>query len=120
MEDIKDLLTCKLCNKILSGTPIVLSCCDANICGFHLEDQLKKSTQNNNKRKLFKCDLCNITHNMKNKRFASNKVVEELLLRKFEEFKYGKVHEEAKQACNNLKSFICCLCSSLKPSLLIV
>ena len=84
MEGIKELLTCKLCKKYLIGTPIVLSCCDATICGFHLEDQLNKSTQNNNKRKLFKCDLCNITHDMKNKRFASNKVVEVLLLRKFE------------------------------------
>jgi hypothetical protein len=53
MEDIKDLLTCKLCNKILSGTPIVLSCCDATICGFHLDDQLNQNTQNQWQKKIF-------------------------------------------------------------------
>ena len=52
MEGIKDLLTCKFCNKILSGTPIVLSCCDATICGFHLDDQLNQNTQIDGKRKL--------------------------------------------------------------------
>jgi hypothetical protein len=104
MDSIKELLTCKLCKKYLIGTPIALSCCDATICGFHFDDQLNKNKKIKGKRKMFKCDLCNSSHDMKNKRFPSNKLAEELILRKFEEFKYGKVHEEAKQACNNMKS----------------
>jgi hypothetical protein len=56
------------------------------------------------KENILNADLCDDSHDMENKRFVSNKLAEKLLQRKFEEFKYGKVHEEAKIACNNFKA----------------
>ena len=76
MNKFQDLLKCAMCNQTFTGAPIVLECCNVNICEHHIED----NSTTNRKRKLFTCSLCEAPHDMtNNKKFALNKTIEKLL-----------------------------------------
>ena len=76
MNAIEDLLKCAICNQTFEGTPIILSCCESNVCPHHVEE---KDDEASNKRNLFTCVLCEKTHEMENsKKFATNKTIEKL------------------------------------------
>ena len=75
-----DLLQCKMCNNQLKGTPIILSCCGETICQRHVDDENRERCENNNINS-FTCDFCNHVHDMSNKRFVTNKMVENILRR---------------------------------------
>ena len=76
MNKLQDMLKCAMCNQTFTSAPIVLDCCNVNICEHHIED----NSTTNRKRKLFTCSLCEAPHDMtNNKKFALNKTIEKLL-----------------------------------------
>ena len=104
MESLIGVLTCQLCNQTFSGTPIVLSCCDATICRSHIKNvtdtiEVTNSTNPNT----YECELCLFSHDMNNKRFATNKVVEKLLKMKLDKLKFGEIFEKAGEECDQLE-----------------
>jgi hypothetical protein len=97
MEHLSTILDCEYCDELLNGRPVVLSCCGATICSEHI--QYKEVKVNETKTiQVFECELCQCSHNMKNKRFAINKLAERLLKIEFDKISLGcafvKVTEE--------------------------
>ena len=88
MEELWDLTFCPICEDGFKGTPVILTCCNRNICETHLVDELKKQ-----KTKLFKCQFCHKTHNMKNYKFPINEKSQKLL-----EADMGEIEEEYENA----------------------
>ena len=103
MECFKLILSCQLCNQFLKGTPITLSCCDATICSEHVQYRTVKVNESKSIQ-VFECELCQCSHNMKNKRFVVNKSVEKILQLKFEQIYLGEVYENANKEILNLES----------------
>jgi hypothetical protein len=91
---VTDLLKCQICQKTLCGNPLLLNCCEATICSSHIEE---------NSEQTYKCLLCLFNHNMRKKKFATNKVVESLLKLKFDQFKFGKAYEDMVEQLEKLK-----------------
>ena len=54
MSKLQDLLKWAMCHQTFTSAPIVLDCCNVNICEHHVKDNVKT----NKKRKLFTCFLC--------------------------------------------------------------
>jgi hypothetical protein len=103
MEHLSKILNCKHCQKLLNGSPVVLSCCDATICSEHI--QYKEVKVNETKTiQVFECELCQCSHNMKNKRFAINKVVEGLLKIEFDKISLGDAYIKVTKEIENLES----------------
>ena len=103
MECFKLILSCQLCNQFLKGTPITLSCCDATICSEHVQYRTVKVNESKSIQ-VFECELCQCSHNMKNKRFVVNKSVEKMLKLKFGQIYLGEVYENANKEILNLES----------------
>ena len=70
------MFICPICDRLFQDKPIVLSCCNATVCESHVENDL--TFADNNKRKFFKCNLCETLHEMNTKKFASNKIADGL------------------------------------------
>jgi len=75
MSKLQDILKCAICKETFTSAPVILSCCYQTVCESHINDEVKT----NKKRKLFTCALCETSHEMNNKKFASNKIAEQLL-----------------------------------------
>ena len=76
MNKLQDMLKCAMCNQTFTSAPVVLDCCNVNICEHHVKENVKT----NKKRKLFTCSLCEASHHVtNNKKFALNKTIENLL-----------------------------------------
>jgi hypothetical protein len=103
MENFKLILSCQLCNQLLKGTPINLSCCDATICSEHVQYRTVKVNESKTIQ-VFECELCQCSQNMRYKRFAVNKSVEKLLQLKFEQIYLGEVYENVNKEILNLGS----------------
>jgi hypothetical protein len=103
MESFKLILSCQLCNQFLKGTPINLSCCDATICSEHVQYRTVKVNESKSIQ-VFECELCQCSHNMRNKRFPVNKSVEKILQLKFEQIYLSEAYENAKKEILNLES----------------
>jgi hypothetical protein len=103
MENFKLILSCQLCNQLLKGTPINLSCCDATICSEHVQYRTVKVNESKSIQ-VFECELCQCSHNMRNKRFPVNKSVEKMLQLKFGQIYLGEVFENANKEILNLES----------------
>ena len=103
MESILSVLKCQICSKKFNDTPIVLSCCDATICSHHVNTLNASMDENETSKVTYECELCFFLHNMANKRFPTNKVVEKLLRMKFDKLEFGKTHENASEECENLE-----------------
>ncbi len=88
MEELWELTFCPICEDGFKGTPVILTCCNRNICETHWVDALKKQ-----KTKLFKCQFCHKTHNMKNYKFPINEKSQKLL-----EADMGEIEEEYENA----------------------
>jgi hypothetical protein len=87
MSKLHDILKCAMCKETFTGAPVILSCCYQTVCESHVNDEVKT----NKKRKLFKCDICQTSHEMNNKKFAPNKTVEQLLeMEVIKEIEIGK------------------------------
>jgi hypothetical protein len=98
MEDIKNLLKCEICQETFSGTPILLSCCNATVCCTHVEP-----ASNAKKRKTYECELCLVSHDMgNNKKFAPNKTIESLIKLELDKFSFGEKHKIANTECESL------------------
>ena len=102
MNELQDLLKCAMCNEKFTGAPIVLDCCNANICEHHIEE----NSTTNRKRKLFTCSLCEATHHITNsKRFAPNKTIEKLLEIDIPKFgNFGEIFNKANEEIKKLES----------------
>lgn len=98
MQNVNELLKCKFCQQNFKGVPIILSCCGETICSIHLDE-----INSNNKRKLFNCPCCETEHDMENKKFVTNKAVEQLTNSKFN---FGDVYEKAEKECKKLNKTI--------------
>jgi hypothetical protein len=103
MESFKLILSCQLCNQFLKGTPINLSCCDATICSEHVQYRTVKVNESKSIQ-VFECELCQCSHNMRNKRFPVNKSIEKILQLKFEQIYLSEAYENAKKEILNLES----------------
>jgi hypothetical protein len=106
MSKLQDILKCAMCKETFTGVPIVLNCCNVTVCESHVNDEVKT----NKKRKLFKCALCDTSHEMSNKKFAPNKTVEQLLeMEVIKEVEIGKeknlgaVYDETNKEIENLE-----------------
>ncbi len=102
MESFKLILSCQLCNQFLKGTPITLSCCDATICSEHVQYRTVKVNESKTIQ-VFECELCQCSHNMRNKRFPFNKSVEKIFQLKFEKFYMSEVYENANKEILNVE-----------------
>jgi hypothetical protein len=102
MESFKLILSCQLCNQFLKGTPINLSCCDATICSEHVQNRTVKVNEFKSIQ-VFECELCQCSHNMRNKRFPVNKSVEKMLQLKFEQIYLSEVYENVNKEILNLE-----------------
>ena len=86
MEHLSTILKCDYCKKLLNGSPVVLSCCDATICSKHI--QYKQVKVNKTKTiQVFECRLCQCSHNMKYKRFPINKLAESMIKIEFDKIR---------------------------------
>jgi len=103
MENFKLILSCQLCNQFLKGTPINLSCCDATICSEHVQYRTVKVNESKTIQ-VFECELCQCSHNMRNKRFPVNKSVEKMIHLKFGQTYLSEVYENANKEISNLES----------------
>jgi hypothetical protein len=106
MSKLQDILKCAMCKETFTGVPIVLNCCNVTVCESHVNDEVKT----NKKRKIFKCALCDTSHEMINKKFAPNKTVEQLLeMEVIKEVEIGKVknlgavYDETNKEIENLE-----------------
>jgi hypothetical protein len=103
MEHLSTILQCKHCNKLLNGSPVVLSCCDATICDEHI--RYKDVKVNETKTiQVFECELCQCSHNMKNKSFPINKLAESLLKIEFDKISLGDAYIKVNKEIENLES----------------
>ena len=102
MNKFQDMLKCALCNHTFTGAPIVLDCCNVNVCEHHIEVNVSA----NNYRKLFTCSLCQASHDMtNNKKFALNKTIENLLkLEIVNEFDFGDIFNKTNDEIKKLES----------------
>lgn len=96
MNSVKNLLTCQFCKQTFSSTPVVLNCCDVTICSVHLESS-STSNPDIKKRKYYKCNFCEFSHEPSNKHFSTNKIAESLL-------NFDKTHKKVKLQCSFLRS----------------
>jgi hypothetical protein len=101
MDIVLNLLKCQLCHKEFSGVPLILNCCNATICSQHLEYQTIEFNESK-KRKIFECKLCMCSHDMSNKKFATNQTVENLLKHEFNHLKFGPLYDNAKKECTQV------------------
>ena len=101
MNKLQDMLKCAMCNQTFTSAPIVLDCCNVNICEHHIEEKVSA----NDNRKLFTCSLCQAPHDMmNNKKFALNKTIENLLeLEIAKEVDLGDIFNRANEEIENLK-----------------
>jgi uncharacterized protein YlxP (DUF503 family) len=103
MEHLTKILNCEYCNKLLNGSPVVLSCCDATICSEHI--QFKEVKVNDTKTiQVYVCELCQCSHNMKNKRFVINKIVEIMLQMELDKISLGDGYIKVSKEIENLDS----------------
>ena len=99
---IEDLLKCAICNQTFEGTPIILSCCESNVCQHHVEENGNEASSN--KRKLFTCILCEKTHELENsKKFATNKTIEKLLCLRVKETNLGEIFSKTSNEIKKLQ-----------------
>jgi hypothetical protein len=104
MNILIDLLSCKLCSQQLKDSPIVLSCCGETICQSHLNDpKLAEAgcVDENNNLASYECELCHCRHDMSNKTFPINKMVESML-----KLATGQTADKAKQKCHKLRKIL--------------
>jgi hypothetical protein len=102
MEQFSTILNCEYCDELLTGSPVVLSCCDATICSEHI--QFKEVKVNDTKTiQVYVCELCQCSHNMKNKRFPINKVVERLLKIELDKISLGDGYIKVVEEIENLE-----------------
>ena len=101
MNKLQDMLKCAICTQTFNSAPIVLDCCNVNICEHHIKD----NSPTNRKRKLFTCSLCEAPHDMtNNKKFALNKTIENLLeLEIAKEFDLVDIFKRANDEIKNLE-----------------
>jgi hypothetical protein len=104
MDSLKSILNCKICNKLFKGVPLVVSCCGATICSDHIQYKTIELLNKSQTIRVFECQLCKCSHNMKNKRFSINKVVEQMLEIDFDKLSLGEIYEKANEEYNNLQS----------------
>jgi len=103
MQHLTKFLDCKYCQKLLNGIPVNLSCCDATICSEHI--QYKEVKVNETKTiQVFECELCQCSHNMKNKRFAINKLAESMLKIEFDKISLGDAYVKVSKEIDNLET----------------
>jgi len=112
MNSIQELIKCDWCCRPLIGYPLLLTCCHATICSYHVSDQTRKSENKNNRKlnvstknkKIFWCKLCEMKHDMVGKTFPQNKVVNSLLKIARNDIQSNKVYQRATRECVDLKS----------------
>jgi uncharacterized protein YlxP (DUF503 family) len=103
MEQFSTILNCEYCDELLNGSPVVLSCCDATICSEHIEYKQVKVNETKTIQ-VFECELCQCSHNMKNKRFVINKLAERLLKIELDKISLGDAYVKVNKEIEKLES----------------
>ena len=98
IDQAKSLFDCSLCNKMMVD-PIGLVCGNT-ICKSHLDKMIKDST---NKKKEFKCEVCNKEHYVPNGGFVVNKLAQKALEIKLHNIKASPIFDECKQLIKEAK-----------------
>ena len=93
--NIKQELTCNYCNEIFQN-PILLTCCNENICKAHIEELISSSSSSE-----FTCPLCNGEN--PNSKLNFNKFMQKMLENELHKFKIDAKH---KNVFNNLRNEI--------------
>jgi hypothetical protein len=94
MDIIKKAITCSVCKTTLDA-PVLLPC-GKSICEKHV----------NNESDAYACDDCDLDHLIPENGFPRNKIAEDLVRTKIQQFNLGEDYENLKESCVDFKAII--------------